>query len=320
EVSPRHRAAYSGALDFKHQWDNRHWYVGGDIVLSHVLGSAGAIAGTQGSIAHLFQRVDAGHLALDSTRTSLTGSGGNLQIGKTGKGHWQFETGATWRSPELELNDLGFQRQADDIRHYTWAGYQTLKPDSTFRKVGINYNHWTAWDFGGNHNLLLFNTNSWQEWKGNWFTDLGLNYAAREFNNFALRGGPRLRISPWMGYHGNVETDGRKQLSFSFFHSGKMAFDQSFRNFLFEPGMVYQPINALKFSIYPSLELNRDHLQFIGNFEAGDGTPRYLNGSLDQRTLAISLRLNYTLNPNLSIQYWGQPFISRGRYDNFKAI
>src|SRR5690606_28113761 len=165
-----------------------------------------------------------------------------------------------------------------------------------------------------------FNTNSWQEWQGNWFTNLGLNYAAREYNNFALRGGPRLKISPWMGYHANVETDGRKKLSFAFFHSGKTALDGSFRNFAFEPGLVYQPMNALKLSVHPSLQLNRDQLQFIGNFNRPDGDTRYLNGSLDQRTLALSLRLNYTINPDLSIQYWGQPFISRGRYDNFKAI
>jgi hypothetical protein len=34
----------------------------------------------------------------------------------------------------------------------------------------------------------------------------------------------------------------------------------------------------------------------------------------------MSFRLNYTINPNLSIQYWGQPFISRGRYSNFKQV
>ena len=34
----------------------------------------------------------------------------------------------------------------------------------------------------------------------------------------------------------------------------------------------------------------------------------------------MSLRLNYTINPNLTIQYWGQPFISRGRYSNFKHV
>lgn len=320
ELDFLHRAAYTGALDFKHQWDNRHWYVGGKVILSHVKGSERAIASTQGSIAHLFQRVDAGHLSLDSTRTSLTGSGGNLQIGKTGKGHWGFESGGTWRSPELELNDLGFQRQADDFRHYTWLGYQTLKPGGPFRKLNVNYNHWSAWDFEGNHNLLLFNSNGWANWKGNWFSNIGFNFAPIAYSNSALRGGPRLRLSPWMSYQGNVETDGRKRLTFSMFHSGKMALDRSMENYYLEVGMVYQPMDALQFSAYPGLEFNRDQLQFIGHSTTGDGAPRYVNGSLDQHTLSLSLRLNYTINPDLSIQYWGQPFISRGRYTDFKSI
>ena len=61
-------------------------------------------------------------------------------------------------------------------------------------------------------------------------------------------------------------------------------------------------------------------MQFINNFDDVNGSPRYLNGEIDQRTLSMSVRLNYTINPNLTIQYWGQPFISRGRYSNFKHI
>ena len=30
--------------------------------------------------------------------------------------------------------------------------------------------------------------------------------------------------------------------------------------------------------------------------------------------------MNYTILPNLTIQYYGQPFISRGRYESFKFI
>ena len=36
--------------------------------------------------------------------------------------------------------------------------------------------------------------------------------------------------------------------------------------------------------------------------------------------MSASLRLNYTINPDLTIQYYGQPFISRGRYNNFNYI
>ncbi|SFR33378.1 Carbohydrate family 9 binding domain-like [Robiginitalea myxolifaciens] len=314
-----HQAAYTGGVDFKHQWNNRDWYVGGGLVWSHVEGSEGAIQRTQESIEHLFQREGADYLEVDPNRTSLTGTGGNLQLGKVGNGHWRFETGGTWRSPELELNDIGFQRQADDIRHYTWVGYQTLKPDKTFRRVGINYNHWGAWDFGGNNNLLMFNTNSWQNWANNWFSNLGTTVVASQHNNFALRGGPRLRLSPAISFWSGINTDSRKKIRFTLRHNGYRAFDDSFRNYRVSGGFFYQPTNALSLSAFPSWSINRDQLQWISNISVGDDT-RYLNGFIEQQTLSMSIRLNYTINPNLTLQYWGQPFISRGRYSEFKIV
>lgn len=323
ELSPGidflHKKAYTGGFDFKHQWNQRDWYLGGNIVWSHIEGSQAAVQNTQESIGHLFQRTDATYVTVDSSRTSLSGTGGNLQLGKIGNGHWKFETGATWRSPKLELNDLGFQRQADDIRHYTWIGYQTLKPDSLFRKVGINYNHWSVWDFGGEHNSLQFNTNSWQNWKNNWFTNLGITYQPIQYSNFALRGGPRLRQSPDISFFNGIESDGRKKIKFSIFQNGHKAFDASNSSYNLEFGLSYQPFNALRVSAYPSYTINDDKLQFIDNI-AVNGSTKYLNGQIQQRTLSMSLRLNYTINPNLSVQYWGQPFISRGRYGAFKIV
>ncbi len=314
-----HTAAYSGGLDFKHQWNNRDWYVGGSMVWSHVLGSPEAILRTQESIAHLFQRVGASHVEVDPERTSLSGTGGNAQLGKVGNGHWRFESGGTWRSPELELNDIGFQRQADDIRHYPWVAYQSLKPDKTFRRVGINYNHWAVWDFGGYLNNIRFNTNSFQNWTNNWFTNIGFNYAPLQYSNFALRGGPRLRISPELSFWNGINTDSRKKLRFRVFHNGRKAADNSYWRYSIEAGFSYQPTNALQLSVFPNFTRNEDQLQFVDNLEV-EGSPRYLNGTISQETFSMSLRLNYTINPNLTIQYWGQPFISNGLYSDFKTV
>ncbi|MFD0861082.1 DUF5916 domain-containing protein [Sungkyunkwania multivorans] len=318
-VSFLHRRAYTGGLDFKHQWDNRAWYLGGNLVMSHVEGSPEAIQNTQESITHLFQRVDADHVRVDPNRTSLTGTGGNLQIGKIGKGHWRFESGMTWRSPELELNDIGFQRQADDIRHYTWAGYRTLKPDKTFRNLGLNYNHWVAWDFEGNNNLVGFNVNSWANFINNWFANIGGNITPVRYSNFALRGGPRLRFTGDYNYWNNIGTDNRKKVRFNLSNGGGKAFDNSTSFFRIGGGISYQPTNSLRVSLNPSYSLNNDQLQYVDNLEVGNEV-RYLNATIDQRTLSMSMRLNYTINPNMTLQYWGQPFISRGRYSNFKHV
>ncbi|MDX1326794.1 MAG: DUF5916 domain-containing protein [Arenibacter sp.] len=314
-----HKSAYTGGFDFKHQWKQRSWFVEGNVVWSHVKGDTTALLRTQKSITHLFQRIGADHISLDPNKTAMNGTGGNLKIGKAGDGHWKFETGFTWRSPELELNDVGFQRQADDLRHYNWVGYQSLKPDNTFRKIGINYNHWSVWDFGGNHNRLQFNTNSWQHWKNNWFTNIGFNYEPIQYSNFALRGGPRLRLSPEVSFSNGVETDGRKKVQAFIFHNGGKTLDNSSHYYGVEFGFNYQPFNALRISAIPEYRTFNNKLQYINNLATAEGTT-YLNGTVEQRTLSMSLRLNYTINPNLSIQYWGQPFISNGRYSEFKEV
>ena len=314
-----HESAYSGGLDFKHHWKNRAWYLGGNMVVSHVQGTKEAIQNTQESFRHRFNRVGADYLSVDPNRTSLTGTGGNIQIGKQAEGHWRFESGFTWRSPELELNDLGFQRQADDLRHYTWVGYRTLKPFSIFRQVGMNYNHWTAWDFGGNHNLLQFNVNSWANFKNNWFGNFGVTYVGINQSNFALRGGPRLRFSPSVFFWNNIGTDNRKKVRFNAGHNGSRSFDNSRNRYRMYFGISYQPLNSLRISLNPSYNHNSDKIQFVQNIEVGNDV-KYINATIDQRTLSASLRINYTINPNLTVQYWGQPFVSRGRYTNFKAI
>ena len=47
---------------------------------------------------------------------------------------------------------------------------------------------------------------------------------------------------------------------------------------------------------------------------------RYIFAELDQKTVSFTFRLNYTINPELSLEYYGQPFISAGKYTNFKRI
>ena len=51
-----------------------------------------------------------------------------------------------------------------------------------------------------------------------------------------------------------------------------------------------------------------------------NGDDRYIFSHIDQKVLNISLRINYNITPDLTIQYWGQPFIASGDYTDFKMI
>ena len=43
-------------------------------------------------------------------------------------------------------------------------------------------------------------------------------------------------------------------------------------------------------------------------------------GHLDQRTVNVTLRVDYTVRPTLTVQVYGQPFVSAGAYSRFKEL
>ncbi|MDA9774172.1 DUF5916 domain-containing protein, partial [Saprospiraceae bacterium] len=313
-----HKSATTGGIDFIHKWNNRAWQVSGDFVFSHVQGSKTAITNTQNSIGHLYQRIDADHLEVDTSLTSLTGSGGILKIGNFA-GNIMFETGVTWRTPGLELNDIGFQRQADDLRHFFWSGYRWRKPFSIFREMSLNYNHWVVSDFEGNLNSLSWNVNWHTVFKNNYRIGTGTNINPYQFSNAHLRGGPRFRFIPNIGgwFYGN--TDNRKKLSggFNIYLSQGAENANAYQSYSIY--LNYQPFNRLNISVGPDFSVGQDELQYVQEVYHGNST-EYIVADLDQSTFGVSTRLNYTINPNLTIQLYAQPFTTRVNYSEFKRI
>ena len=43
-------------------------------------------------------------------------------------------------------------------------------------------------------------------------------------------------------------------------------------------------------------------------------------GTIDQQTMGLTFRVDYSITPEFSIQYYGSPFISRGIYSEFKYV
>lgn len=319
ELNFLRKSAYTAGLDFRHNWKNRKYYVVGNVVTSRVNGSRESITNTQNSLTHLFQRVDAGHVKVDTTRTSLTGTGGKFDIGKSSVGHWRYGATFIWRSPELELNDVGFLRQADEIRQYSFISHQTLKPFGYFRRINTRFEQYSSYDFEGNYNRMQYSLNGNANLKSNWNINAQIVYKPRIYTNTILQGGPRFRYSEEVFQYLNFNSDSRKKVSFYggvYYSQGK---NDSFSYLEYDLGMTYQPINAFTISLSPNFVINKSKTQYVTETDFS-GTPRYIMGELSQRTLNATVRLDYNINPNLTIQYYGQPFISKGTYKSFNKV
>lgn len=314
-----HTQAYSGGLDFKHNWNDRKFYLKGNTVISHVKGSEEAILNTQRSIVHLFQRRDASHIEVDPTRTSLTGTGGLLEFGKGGGGNWRYEIGGKWMSPELETNDIGYLRQADDIRQYTLVRRMFNKPTGWYRKAFLQMEQSSAFDFEGNYNRMHYEFKGFVNYKNNWWSEGGAAHKPRIFINTFLRGGPRWRYNEEDYFYFFSGSDQRKKLSTRFGYVHSQAVQNNFSLKRYEAGLRYQPLNSLSLSLNLEYEKNPNKTQYVAEKEFGNQL-RYILGAIDQETLSATFRLNYNINPNLTLQYYGQPYIFKADYSDLNYV
>jgi hypothetical protein len=321
-----HRNAYSGGLDFVHYWKNRTWYIRGNVVFSHVQGTKEAILNTQTGFEHLFQRPGADELSLDSARTSLTGMGGTIRFGKIGgkSGRlgqvFKFETGITLRSPGLELNDIGFMLTSNEINHFTWAGLHYQKSFSIFRSARLNYNHWSRWDYGGKFLYQAFNFNTHATFKNNWQTGTGVTWNPFDISNNALRGASAIRRPPGIGHNIYITSDTRKKVYANLSVFNFWGFDNTVDGNQLGLSLYFQPLNALRISISGNYDYyGRRQDQFVSNRQY-NGITRTIVSQVRQKTLRFTARMIYNITPDLTVQYYGQPFITRPLYRNFAYV
>jgi hypothetical protein len=314
-----HSAAYAGGIDFKHSWQDRTWYVSGAGTFSNVRGDVNALINTQRSSAHYFQRPDAEHVSVDSSLTSMSGYGGSLRFGRQGKKKIQFETSLNFRSPELEFNDVGYMRSSDVIHHGTWVAYYKRDPFSIFRNFFLNTNYWLYWNYEGKLLSANANMNFNTQFKNKWSLNGSFSRVSETLSTTLLRGGPSFKVPGLWELNMEISSDGSKKVSFYtgayYNHKDKC---KSFYN-EYWAGVNVKPNNALSISVDGDFGRGLNELQYIDETDYNQ-VPRYIFANIDQKTFYLKFRINYTITPDLSIQYYGQPFISSGKYSNFKRI
>ena len=69
----------------------------------------------------------------------------------------------------------------------------------------------------------------------------------------------------------------------------------------------------------PWFSKNEPDMQYVETLDFR-GEDRYVFGSLDQETFGFTVRLDYTVTPDFTVQYYGSPFLSSGRYSDFRRI
>jgi hypothetical protein len=302
--------------------ENKDWVVSGWIGTTQVTGSRKRMWALQHNSSHYFQRPDADHVRLDSTRTSLSGFAGRFFLNKE-KGHLTVNAAFGIISPGFESNDLGLNYGTDRINQHVVLGYKWYDPGKVFRYAALNFAYTTNHNFGGVKTGEMMFFFGYAQLLNYWSFNGFAGWGPRTLSDTKLRGGPMV-ISPAGEFMNlNVSSDNRKNivggLGGSMGSSDNGAWNRNVWGWI-----------EVKLGTRLNLKLNpryaRSHSidQYVMSVSDPNNTPmygkRYVVAAIDQTIVSADFRIDFTLTPTLSLQAYFQPFIAVGDYHEFKEF
>jgi hypothetical protein len=313
--------AYSAGLDVRHRFLDRRYELHAYVAGSLVRGSESAIATTQSDGVHRYQRRD-DDIAFDPTRTALAGDAQRLSLSKFGGGITRFQSVYQRFSPGFETNDLGFQSRADQQLFRNWFSLQFQEPTRYYRRAFMNFNTMNTWSTEGLLTNSSLNTNWHWELPNTHWLHFGVNGTLPgSYDDRGARGGPAYRraagIDGWVGWEG----DRRPWYSPTFFAGLWRGDEWRSRGWWAEPAFQFRVSSRFSASIGAAVRHSLNDAQWFGNFgDVATDTAHITFAELDQWTLGVTSRFNFTATPTLSFQLYAQPFTSVGDYREWKEL
>jgi hypothetical protein len=312
------RNAYTAGIDFLNYTKDREFFIDFRGLVSYVNGKEEAMVSLQRNALHYYQRPDAaGYLGVDSSLKSLTGTGGYLSAGRQGNKRFIFSEKVSWWSPGFDLNDVGYLLMADAVENQTKMGIRQTEPKQLVRNYTLTLGQKNSWNYGGlstyNDLSVQFNT----QFSNRMDLSITESYVFSELSTRLLRGGPAFRLSPYWKNTILFNTNKSKRIIFSLNNNSIVSTDGISRLYSIQPALSFRLGNHIYIISDFKYTHNNDNFTYVTQ-KMADSDLRYIMGLISQETYSFTFRFDYNITPDISVQYYGSPFISNGKYNDFK--
>jgi hypothetical protein len=313
--------AYAAGLDGRHRFAAGRFEVTGSLAASSVRGSAEAIARTQRSSVHQYQRPD-DDLAVDAQRTSLEGTSLRL-VAKKVAGLVRGTVSYQRITPGYETNDFGFLARADEQILNTNLRFIPTNPVGPWRNASLEFygqHHFTT---AGLPTGALYESYASGSLKSGAFVsvDSWVDNAGAVYCDRCARGGPALRLSPSYNTLVSFAADPKRRVSPQVAAIYTLADGGRSLLWRVRPYVKLRPSARLGIELGTRYQYNRDNTQWIANVgEVGADTTHYLFGRLHQDLLSFTGRLDLTIRPTMSLQLYAEPFVTAGRFTDVREL
>ncbi|WP_445663987.1 DUF5916 domain-containing protein [Fodinibius sp. AD559] len=312
------RSAFTGGSDWNIRFQDGKYVLSGDAGFSYISGEQDAILDAQLSSARYYQRPDASHVSIDSTKTSLAGYRGKLEFSKNAGDHWLWEVEGNTKSPGFDLNDTGILFSSDEINSSAEVTYRENDPSSWYQSYRFELSGSTSWNYGGTLRENRIELSSRIQWKNFWNNFLNIEYSPRTLNDRLTRGGPLMGSGRNYGITTGLFTNrsanifGRIFLGYDWDEFGGWDFGV-------RPSIEIRTGGKWELQLSPRFSRETNPRQYITTQSGGRQETfgkRYIFSSIDRTTLSLQTRLDYAFTPDLTLEMYAEPFVASGNYYN----
>lgn len=316
------RSAYTGGVDWEWRFHDLEYKLEGAAGFSHVKGDSSAITQVQRASAHYFQRPDADHVTLDSSRTSLSGVCFSLEMSRVAGDHWLWEIEGGTKSPEFELNDIGVLRFADGLDLSGHIRYRETEPGPILR--GYNFGLWTksSWNYGGARANTAGELTAQATFLNYWSSLIGVWASPKSMSDHLTRGGPLMEtFETWSvryGLSGNRANEFGWELTTNYAQNTEGAW-----LYKFSGSASIRTGGVWEFIVKPYYQFHKHNNQYVDTYDGGRAATfgnRYIFSWIDMSTLSMQFRLNYAFSPDLTLEMYAEPFASSGEYYDYGEL
>ena len=249
----------------------------------------------------------------------MEGHGGQVQGGKR-SGRFNAIGTFSWRSPGVDLNDLGYMYQADYLEENIELKYQVSKPKGILRDYwgSLNQNH--QWSYGGETTQETLNLHLYTRFTNLWRAHYWFNRNYNMYDTRELRGGPKLYKDSYWYARFFFQSNNAKDVLIGFgpyYQWGDDGVSMRNVNTLYVRWQIGSRINITTQTDY---DYRVDYNKYIQKIGLSNDETGYLVGQLDRKTLKTTLRLEYFITPEISLQYYANPYASVGKYSEFRRV
>ncbi len=306
-------------FDLTHYWADREYFINAVAVASEVRGDPGAISRLQLDSTHYFQRPIDGGSAYDPERHDLLGNGLWLKAGKASQGHWRWFEELTTKSPGLEFNDLGYLAQADRLEQGTSVSYLEKNPAAWYRAYELDLVQKNAWTTRNEFLSSGLELDASADLKNQWSVTASLGAQGAGFDSVALRGGPMLRVPAIWSWSLALNTDESRRIWANLYTKGTQAQAGVFSSSGFGGKISARPVPSLLLSLAADTTSESD-LQRYSPLQPVNGSAGWFVSQLNGQSRSLSFRAEWNLRPEVSLQYYSNPFGSTVRYKAFRRV